>query len=166
MEGKSIPCYPPLPSLPNNKKLGQFLGFGQLNLGNVPAIAGEKNLKKFLAIAGKSLCYGRELRRSNISPPYLVIFPAIKLGTLPAFITVYTVYRKRVSEHPGNPFGLQLAIVLLRMWRRGGGWEGIAQQPWLPPGLPTLTHLQVDHQGSPGQVAQLGVSSERERDWV
>ena len=125
MEGKSIPCYPPLPSLPNNKKLGQFLGFGQLNLGNVPAIAGEKNLKKFLAIAGKSQCNGRELRRSNVSLPDLVIFPAIQLVTLPSltrlFITVYTVYRKRVSEHPGNPFGLQLAIVLLRMWRRGGG---------------------------------------------
>ena len=36
------------------QKLGQVPGFGQLNLGNIPAIAGKTKLAQFPGIAGKS----------------------------------------------------------------------------------------------------------------
>ena len=42
------------------KKLGQVPGFGQLNVGNIPAIAGKTNLGQFPAITGLSPCFSME----------------------------------------------------------------------------------------------------------
>ena len=54
-------------NLMHNKKMGKFLGFAKLNLENVPAAAGKTKLKQFPAIAGKKLCYSRDLSWSYIS---------------------------------------------------------------------------------------------------